>query len=129
MAAQNALTVAATAEAEMAAEVVGDAMNAVSVVSAQKHGPRVAGTVAERVARRADQTVAAQNEANAVNAHPTHAVQSNEMSREMTAKSSAIRALRGNHASRGKVVAKSARAVNAVNARTAAAAPMSSAHR
>ena len=132
MAAQNALTVAATAEAEMAAEVVGDAMNAVnavSVVSAQKDGPRVAVTIEVRVAmkdaRIADQTVAT---ANAVNARPTCAALSSEMSHEMTAKNSATRAHRVNHANHGKVVAKIALAVNAVNAQTAMAAPMSSAH-
>ena len=132
MAAQNALTVAATAEAEMAAEVVGDAMNAVnavSVVSAQKDGPRVAVTIEVRVAmkdaRIADQTVAAQN---AVNARPTRAAPSNELSHEVTVKNSATRAHRVNHANHGKVVAKIALAVNAVNAQTAMAAPMSSAH-
>ena len=75
-------------------------------------------------ARIADQTVAA---ANAVNAHPTCAALSSEMSREMTAKNSATRAHRVNHASHGRVVAKIAHAVNAVNAQTAMAAPMSSA--
>ena len=123
--AQNALTVSANAEAAMAAEVAGDAMNAVSVVSAQKDGPRVA----MKDARIADQTVAAQNAANAVNAHPTRASLSNEMSHEVTVKNSATRAHRVNRANHGKVVAKSALAGNAVNAQTAMAAPMSSARR
>ena len=121
MAAQNALTVAANAEAAMAAEVAGDAMNAVSVVSAQKDAPRVA----MKDARIADQTVAAQN---AVNARPTRAAPSNEWSHEVTVKNSATRAHRVNHANHGKVVAKIALAVNAVNAQTAMAAQMSSAH-
>ena len=122
----SALTVAANAEAAMAAEVAADAMNAVSVVSAQKDGPRVVVTVEVRLAQRSDQTVAA---ANAVNAHPIHAALSSALSHEMTAKNSATHVRRVNLASHGKVVAKSARAVSAVNARTAAAAPMSSAHR
>ena len=115
--AQNALTVSANAEAAMAAEVAGDAMNAVSVVSAQKD------------AWIADQTVEAQNAANAVNAHPTRASLSNEMSHEVTVKNSATRAHRVNHASHGRVVAKIALAVNVVSAQTAMAAPMSNARR
>ena len=155
---QNALTVAANAEVAMAAAVAGavrNAANVVSVVSAQKDGLRVAAKIVVRdglkVARKADQTVAAQNEVSvaseesAVNAHPTRGVQSSaannavsnvltcavnrKMNRELKAKNSVTHAPRVNLASPGTAAAKSARAVSGVNAMTATSAAMSSARR